>query len=72
MPLFSWPYFGSVRQEIIVMIIKHHTYTLIRVSWAASESLLNFAFMILMIMMMIGRDFESQQAINFNKGQLYQ
>ena len=28
--------------------------------------------MILMIMMMIGRDFESQQAINLNKGQLYQ
>ena len=24
---FYWPYLGSVRQEIIVMIIKHHTYT---------------------------------------------
>ena len=24
---FYWPYLGSVRQESIVMIIKHHTYT---------------------------------------------
>ena len=24
---FYWPYLGSVRQEIIVMIIEHHTYT---------------------------------------------
>ena len=31
----------------------------------------DFAFMILMILMMIGRDFESTQAINLNKGQLY-
>ena len=28
MPLLYWPYLGSVRQEIIVMTIKHHTYTL--------------------------------------------
>ena len=35
-------------------------YTLIRVSWAAFGSLLKF------------RDFESQQAFNFNKGQIYQ
>ena len=27
MPLFYWPYLGSVRQESIVIIIKHHTYT---------------------------------------------
>ena len=27
MPLFYCPYFGSVRQKIIVMIIKYHTYT---------------------------------------------
>ena len=27
MPLFYLPYLGSVRQEISVMIIKHHTYT---------------------------------------------
>ena len=25
---FYWPYLGSVHQEIIVMIIIHHTYTL--------------------------------------------
>ena len=28
MPLFYWPYLGSVHQEVIVIIIKHHTYTL--------------------------------------------
>ena len=27
LPLFCWSYLGSARQEIIVMIIKHHTYT---------------------------------------------
>ena len=27
MPLFYWPYLGGVRQKIIVMFIKHHTYT---------------------------------------------
>ena len=26
MPLFYWPYLGSVRRKIIVTIIKHHTY----------------------------------------------
>ena len=24
---FCWPYLGSVRQESVVMIIKHHAYT---------------------------------------------
>ena len=27
MPLFYWPYLESVRKEIVVMIIKHHTNT---------------------------------------------
>ena len=47
-------------------------YTLIRIFGLPLGVYWHFPFMILMIMMMIGRDYESQQAINLSKVQLYQ